>query len=383
MRLSEEKIRAGILNAEEQVRLAAVGYYADGRVATRVPMGDVIKAVEQYGRPSAFSLLRRAEGLHQTRRSLDWMIDELDQDLDVANVTWDNYRFALALMLMHAEPELLAGRQREITERGLFPEQLKQGFIQRLEMQSWSWDEALSALERYAKRRRSFSRNDERRALWMVEALAQHTDHSQNVLRRLEGDSGGNGSGQHDVLASFMVQIAGEMRLVEAVPLLVERLLGGDVDLADDCVSALANIGNDNVVRALYDVYWQVAPDDRIGIIEPLDSIHTDLSVKVLLDFFTVEEEMDPAIYSGIALLGKFDDRAIEPVRELLLANTDPDDFNPELEDLRTQLIVNCILMERSFPEFDDWYERVSNDNWGAGDDEPRRVSENFEEDRA
>ncbi|MEQ8667774.1 MAG: hypothetical protein RIC12_01295 [Pirellulales bacterium] len=383
MRLSEAQVRQGVLYPVEQVRLAAVGSFADAYSPDTSLMPMVIDAVKRYGREGAFPLLRRADSLAQCTESIDWIIAELDQDIDVDRVSYDNYRFALGLLLIKADPGLLVDRQTEILGARLFPKQLRDGFSERLEMFTWSWEQGLSSLEAILKQPRAFTMADSRRVERIVEALARHTNHADDVLSRLEKTTGGNGSHDLDSLEPFMVQLAGKMRLDAAVPVLIEKLLGSDLDVSDDCVTALGTIGTDEVVGALRSVYWDADPEDRIGIIEPMESVHTELAVDTLLELFHGENNLEPAIYLGTVLLGKFDGRAIEPVRELILSNKDDEEHDPELEDLRIELIVSCMLMDRYFPEFDAWKDRAEACNWGWHDYVESRIAKNFSEDDA
>ena len=63
----------------------------------------VIEAVEEYGRDSAFRILRDAERLAQTKATVEWLSNELRRDYDIKDLGQDNYRFAVAVALCHAQ----------------------------------------------------------------------------------------------------------------------------------------------------------------------------------------------------------------------------------------------------------------------------------------
>ena len=57
MRYPECKIKEAILHTEEEVRLTALGYFADSFTGDESIMTLVIEVVEKYGRASAFRVL--------------------------------------------------------------------------------------------------------------------------------------------------------------------------------------------------------------------------------------------------------------------------------------------------------------------------------------
>ena len=80
MRYPKSKIKEAIFHAEEEVRLTALGYFADSFADDESIMPFVIEVVEKYGRASAFRVLRDAERLPQTEATLDWLVSELRRD---------------------------------------------------------------------------------------------------------------------------------------------------------------------------------------------------------------------------------------------------------------------------------------------------------------
>ena len=104
MRLAEEAIKQAILHPEHEVRVTAVNYWSYSLNPDPAVMPLVIQAVEKYGRDTAFKLLRWAEHLAQTEPTIDWLVNELRADYDFADIEDDNYRSAVALILLNADP---------------------------------------------------------------------------------------------------------------------------------------------------------------------------------------------------------------------------------------------------------------------------------------
>ena len=174
MRCREATIKAAILHPEEEVRLAAVSYFSGSYSRDETVMPLVIRAVETYGRDKAFRILRAAESLVQTEPTVEWIIRELRRSYDLADVDEDNYRFAIALILYHARPEVLLQRKGFIIALPMFPDELRGPLDERLNMLCWDWDRGWTALEvlgQVTMRRGRFTRNDVRFAHHIVGSL--------------------------------------------------------------------------------------------------------------------------------------------------------------------------------------------------------------------
>ena len=140
MRLTEAKIKAAIQHPEQEVRLTALGYFADSYSDDESVMPLVIQAVKTYGVESSFRILRDAERLPQTEQTIDWLITELCRnDFDLQNVRHDNYRFAIGLIISKANPSLVAKRCREITNSPLFPAELRKPFRDDAVKTNYGW----------------------------------------------------------------------------------------------------------------------------------------------------------------------------------------------------------------------------------------------------
>ena len=116
MRLSEDKIKAGILHSDHDVRDAAAMYFS--RSACRDPsiLPLVIQAIEKYGWEQAFIVPPVAEGLPLSDETLPWVVKQLDSE----DVRKDRTAFgrgwqgALVWLLCDADPNLLARHKSEI-----------------------------------------------------------------------------------------------------------------------------------------------------------------------------------------------------------------------------------------------------------------------------
>ena len=225
MRTPESKIKEGILHPKKEIRLHAVGYFADARCKDESIMPLVIQAVEKYGREMGFRILRDAERLPQTEATVDWLTNELRRDYDLSDVTQENYCLAVAWVFCKAPPPILWDRFNDIFTATAFPEQLRQRFTERLDRFTWDWDRAWTALKYFGqdtmRRRVSYTHDDVAWAGGIVEALAGHQKQAKEVLSLLDGQYGDEDPALMNWLRPCFEDIAGEMRIEEAVLLLI------------------------------------------------------------------------------------------------------------------------------------------------------------------
>jgi hypothetical protein len=97
IRLSEDKIKAGIVHPDRDVRDAAVMYFS--RSACRDPsiLPLAIQAIEKYGWEGAFIVPSAVEGLPLSEETLPWILRQLERDDLPDKSTMDGARLARGL----------------------------------------------------------------------------------------------------------------------------------------------------------------------------------------------------------------------------------------------------------------------------------------------
>ncbi len=376
MRLSESKIKEAILHPEEEVRLEALGYFSRSNCQDNTLMPLVIQAVEKFGRgEKAFRILRSADDLAQTEETVQWLTNELAQDWDLNDVSNDNYCSAIALILCNTSVDLL---YTDMVELPCFPEELKDRFHERLLFASWPWEkvwEEFEAVGAEARKNGSWRMDDILFASIVIERLAQFPEKANYILPLLHRNYRGVDRNLMEWLETFIVELAGKMRLEQAVPIIVERMHEDDWSLADSCQKTLTWIGGDVVVKTIAE-HWQDGNGDfRRSAAEVLEHIHSDLSLEKCFEFFAKEEDVDTKDFLANALLNHFSEQAVELVRQMVLA----DDLNPDLTDLRYRLVATATIMGMSFPEYEQWYKDFVVNNWGRIEYEVGRIRKNFQ----
>ncbi len=380
MRLAESQIKVGILHAEEEVRLQAVGYWADchGRDETIMPL--VIQAVERYGRSSAFRMLRDAERLVQTAPTVAWLMDELRRDYDQEDIRQDNYRFAVGLALAYADPELLVRRHKGFLALPAFPEQLQSVLDDRLRFHLMGWPALWAELERFGQEvmaRDEVTFADERYGHNLIEAMGRHVREGDKVVRAMAGKGHRSKRALMDWLAPEMVELAGRMRLNKAIPRIIRKISEGSAAVLDRSGAALGRIGTDVVVAEITHSWRASDTDERMVFCEAMETVHTDRCVRRCLEFLEEEEDFDLALWLGGVLLSHFCAEGIEETRQLVLED-DQEELTPEQRDLKFRLVAVATIMGTGFPEYDGWHAEAIAMNYGWGDYEPQRMSRYF-----
>jgi len=343
----------------------------------------VVQAVERHGRSSAFHILREAEHLPQSPATTDWLISELRRDYDLEDLGNDNYRFAVALILYHARPELLLTRQGEIASLPMFPAQMRTPLQERIDMLSWGWDRGWAALEALGQdtmRRRGFMHNDVRYAYRIIESLARYREKAAAIHGLLQRQYGGRNEALMRWLEPLIVSLAGAMQLESAVPLLIERLDDQNVSVADESITALIRIDTDVGVEAIADQWSNTDTGFRAAASDVLENIHTDLCAESCLRFFAAENDAIARMSLAHAVASQFIEEGVESVRQLVLGH---DELKPNgLDDIRYRLVAACTIMGVFFPEYERWYEDAVANNWGLGEYTPPRLADSFRPDQ-
>jgi hypothetical protein len=154
------------------------------------------------------------------------------------------------------------------------------------------------------------------------------------------------------------VRLAGELRLEAAVPLFIKKLHEDDETLNPDCIRALVKVATDEVVDTLADDFPKAEWGFRGAAAEVFEYIHSDRSVQRCLALLEAEEDLAIKCRLCQSALMNFTDEAIGPARRLILDN----DLDPDLIEVRNELLAASTLMGIELPEFERWREEAKHD---------------------
>lgn len=358
MRLPEAKIKEAILHPEKLVRQEALHYFADCFRQDAEVMHLAIKAIETYGRSSAFLHVHVLAQLAQTEATVEWAIRELNREEDKAD-DHDSYFPAFSRLLCSADPHLLLPRAKEIIQAPGFFKRLVPEFRDRLGLAAWDGDQCWNELERICAEgtgKHHPTEVDFGHASRVVEALARQGDkYVDRILDLLAKEVEDFETDPMTWLEIFLVMLAGEKRLERAIPLVVKKLHECGEVLSEQCVEALGKIGTDAAAEAVAEGWLEAVWDYRLYATSALEIIHSDTTVRKCLELLPQDKELDIRDKLADALLSQFADEAIEPVREIVQRRA----YDPMNSDLMRRLVSVSTVLGVTFPEYPIWKREV------------------------
>ena len=353
MRLSENRIKEAILSTDLEIRQRSISFFAKSFSSDTSVMPLVIKAVETFGREDAYHLIGLSRDLPQTEDTISWIIDELDNEQSDQH---ENYTYNLSMVLVKADPSLLLPKESAILESPHFVPELRVPLSERLQMLSWDEATCWRELEAFCEESKDKQYVNEINlgfSKWIVEALARYGDECEEkvqvLLRQKVEDFNHN---PMKWMEPLVARLAGEAHLESTIPLLVTKLVedGGDL-LNEECAKALTRIGTSIVLEAVSEVYPKSPHHFRLYATEPLEYVHSDLSVEKCLHLLRQEEEERLRVNLVHALLSHFAQAGVEEARKLLVGR----ELDFESRELRNYLVETCTITGERFPEFDEW----------------------------
>ena len=362
MRLSEGKIKAGILHPEQYVRDAAMSYFSSSLSDDRTIMPVAIDAVETYGWADAFADIETLQPLAQSDPTVSWLVGEFNRLSDTQDRRAWEYLTSLSWILAEADAGLLKRRRKDVLGVPLLDADARETITERTRLLTASASICWNELEDFCRRVASGQSAGLTlaRAFHLVEAIARHERESTDrVLEILLP----KGSAANDLssrwLQLFMIRAAGQMRLADAIPAIVETLQQENEEwVHEECVLALTRIGGDAVAKAVWNACAVGGPHFVTYAAWVLESIHSDVAEEAALYLFEREEDRTAKLNLGHALLADFAIDGLPPVRHFVL-NSEMDE---ETVELRNGLLAVCTLMEAQLPELIAWREELQQD---------------------
>ncbi len=362
MRLSNDKIKQGILHPEQSVRDVAVSHFAMAHSDDRAVMPLASEAIDTFGSNEAFSDIDALQTLAQSDQTITWLTNEVSRIGDPADKQQWEYVSALSWILAEADARLLKRHRKDVLALRFLNAEARDSIQQRTRLLSVAPETCWCEFEECCQQLGGGQQNSTgvlRGAYQLLEAVSHHPQKfSARLLSRLAEDADHRDLAQAWVQAC-VIRAAGQMRLTSAIPHLV-RLIQADHEdwVREDCVIALARIGGDLVVKAVWNA-CAIAPaefHDYAAWI--LESVHCDLAVEAAHHLLQESSDLSNKIAYGYALLSNFAIDGIGSVRHLILSNADAEG----MDDLQQALVAVCTLIETEFPELEGWRTQIRED---------------------
>lgn len=360
MRLSEDKIKAGILHPEKDVRSEAVLYFSRSYTRDDSVLPLAIQAVEQYGWDKAFAVSQCMEGLPLNDATLAWVLAQLQHD-DAKKPNpygWPARWHTLNSLLSNADADLLSRHKQAILDVKSIEAEVQSIVAQRIAMLSRDANTCWRELDRFcflAKDVENIGEVDLDYAYALTEAITREKQgYAEKVLSILAEKIEDLDSNPKVWMETFAVWMAGEMRLEAAIPLIIAKLNEGGEEaewLAAQCDSALVKIGGDATVQAAAIMYRQGGWRPRMAACSVLEHIHNDLAVTTALGFLPNEENGTIRAFLAGGLASHFAFEAIEPIRQMVIDGS----YHETDADLKRDVVIAATLMGVEFPELEHW----------------------------
>ena len=363
MRLSEDKIKAGILHPDRDVRDAAAMYFSRSACCDPSILPLAIEAIEKYGWEKAFLVPPVVEGLPLSDETLPWVLDQLQHNelLKDRSMLGRGWHGALLSFLWKADAKLLAHHESEIFGIKGLPKDDHDLIDMRIDLLTVNADTCWRELELLCiNASKEQADPDTEYGYALVEAIARcgETEKVLSLLPQKVEDPFDYGKGW---MEQFMVSLAGEMRLDAAVPHIVAKLRDApdEADLLfEEGEGALVEIGTDAAVEGAATLLSTERWTRRSHACHVLQHVHSDLAVAKALEWLPREENAIIKAWLAETLTSQFAYEGIESVRQVILE----DDYDRGATDLRLSLIVAATLMEVELPEKEQWRVEVEKD---------------------
>ncbi len=357
MKLSEEKIKQAILHPELPIRKMAFDYFSMSFSQDATIMPVVVQSIEMYGRKESSRLINNADNLPQTEETIQWCMEELKQDLNDQDETMLNFRYASALsgIIANADPSLIVSKELEIYDLPYFTSEMSITLAERIHLLSDDneslWNQLTGFCEHENDKQYIYDM-DLPHAYRLVETLSRGGNIvADKVLEMLAEEVDFTFDGPRALMRGFVIRLAGELRLLAAVPVLIKLLIKDYDWFNQESLWALKKMGGEQVLESLFNEFPTSNKYFRVYASEVLESIHTKQCVQKCIELFNVEEGHDAKIFLGRAALMQFSTEAIEPVREFILTS----EVDPEIISLRECLVSVSTLSGVDFPEHEEW----------------------------
>ncbi len=240
--ISPETLKPYLLHEDREIRSAVVDYFEDSCSQDPELMPMILEACHRYGPVPCRGLLSHSYRFPVSEPAFDDVLRLLDEVEDSATI------HHLSRIISYAPLELLRKHEDLIRKKGDVGDDFHRRIEQSLEFGSWSGERLWAELQAFSDRSKDAHHSGEIDHVYadaLVEAMARHDVPDAETVHRLLTTPEIEGQW----LELFLIKLAGERRLTETVPALVERFHVDTDYMLELCCDALAKIGD---VRAIY-----------------------------------------------------------------------------------------------------------------------------------
>lgn len=360
MRISEDKIKQAIIHPDDEVRLMALEYFTESFSQDPTLMPLVIQSIEKYDKQNAYIFIGAASNIKQSEETISWVLDGLYKDINLIERNKINYYFNLSRVLSESDLSLLLKHQTEIMEAPYLLPEFRKEILQFLDMYLWGSDKCWKALEDFCEKEKNKQYVNDIDLTYtynLIKALSSQGENlTDKIISLLDIEIDNYVGNSMKWMEPFVVILAGEMQLKQAIPYIVKKLhIDGDY-CNERCVEALIKINTDAVVQAIFNDFMDAEWHFRLYASSCLEHIHTDLTVDRCLDLAKKERDLTIKTYLARALISQFSYKAMDFVYAMVKKGR----WDGVYCDLKEDFLTACIIMGKTYPEHDKWEAEVA-----------------------
>ena len=342
-----DKLKSLILAEEQYIREAATAYFCDGWIHDRDVPGLALAACERYGYERNYTVLDNAVQQPMDENAFNVILAQLEKTEDgrLASI--------LCRMLLWAPLEIVNKHWDELVDCDNLTDDTLDILEFRVESADYTPQGLFDALKEYCWEMREEDLEDSDRDYprAIVEALGEMGGLDPKlVLKALEPRSA-----KDWWTPVFAMELAGALRIAEAVPRIVDYLAEKDDSLINSAVRALARIGDPRAASFIKegfftkDRYFQLGGMDALGAFKHPECERVILSLRA-------DERTDARTAALLCdtLCRHFHPAALDWARDVW-AHEEEDDLNEFEEDLLTL----CRLHGIEAPEAAAWHAEI------------------------
>jgi hypothetical protein len=233
---------------------------------------------------------------------------------------------------------------------------------QRLDFAGWTTDKLWSELFSFSSgvAGKYVNEFDFTYGEYIIKELATRPDLSlEEIFNSLNRKFPEGYNGYDDVYLSVL---AGELRLKEAIPFLLDNVrIDGDL-ICEIAVDALAKIGTEEVVREVRECFLKEPWHFRLFAQDVLGRIKLPACEEALIEILPWEEEIDIATALADCLCRLLSVKGIPMVKKFI-----DEGYERSLLSLEESLYINCIINGIDMPELKKWKQAI--------EEEEKRIS--------
>lgn len=368
MRLMESQIVAGFDHPNLFVREQVLQHFESSRRTQVDITRHVISVIDRHGFRGGFQWPHRVAEFELNEDGMLWALDQI-QRLEDDDEKRENMVGHLTRMVCQAPIELLRPHLPRILQLNAFQERQFQGSVappaERIEKRIEIWEQSpqvcWNLLEEHFEsigEVENFADADVPYAEMLVERIASAGHQFESEMLSVLSQEDIPQLGPRPWIVGMMIILAGRLRTEAAIPLLV-RFFDRDWDwYNEEIMYSLVRIGTPGVLEYVRELYFDLPSWTRHYLSSVFENVHQDNAIDCILPLLDREDDSFFRGQLGVALASHFDDRGVEPAKELYFE--DPDDR--ERDEITSRLFAHACLVDIELPEKDLWEKQIEED---------------------